>query len=539
MPAFPISKRVLRKPLGLGWSWIFLCVKKREPSEQTSKTIFRMLPAYIPYEINEGKKKMLLATIDKAVELYGVHVKCHLRHLYETGDVEFLPNASNYPNNGMLQMWVQDIAFQTRNPVRLWRIEIDGEVLRILKSRFSGNEYRLLARLVKFKHNFGPIRPTEFRREDIGATDESVEEAYRLVLDVTRHVRKHRRPPGSIGKYGWLNLSKNYCATLDLKSGLSTGAVLIVSTLKKRHRVSVPISIPEYTKNRGLVPTGAVQIHRTPDDKIEVKIAAEGKGKPIELVPDLKVGIDVGAAVPIATSDGDLLGRNFWQHIQKMDAKLAKCWKGVKTRGKTQYSHRYNKLQRQLSGYVKNEIRRMLKGYIHRVRPSVIVVEDLEDRVFANTKGFGGKRLRRLLQRVGRREFKLALNQYCEEYGIELVYVNPCYTSKGCECGYYGNDARPNQKTFHCPKCHRKGNADVHAAKRILSRCSVQGLSRSPQEPNWYSGGRKAAQEYQARLAAEHLHFCGEHWRKAGVQAPAEILGGVAEASLRAMTSVT
>ena len=71
-------------------------------------------------------------------------------------------------------------------------------------------------------------------------------------------------------------------------------------------------------------------------------------------------------------------------------------------------------------------------------------------------KGFGG--IRRQL------EYKHVW------YGSKLLAENPAYTSQKCsECGHTEADNRKSQEGFCCLKCSHAENADLNAAKNILS----------------------------------------------------------------------
>ncbi|MFS1516095.1 RNA-guided endonuclease TnpB family protein [Bacillus sp. SCS-151] len=57
------------------------------------------------------------------------------------------------------------------------------------------------------------------------------------------------------------------------------------------------------------------------------------------------------------------------------------------------------------------------------------------------------------------------------EEGIEVVYINPDYTSQRCsKCGKIDKQNRPNQSTFECQSCNFKTNADFNAARNISTK---------------------------------------------------------------------
>lgn len=58
-----------------------------------------------------------------------------------------------------------------------------------------------------------------------------------------------------------------------------------------------------------------------------------------------------------------------------------------------------------------------------------------------------------------------------KELGIEVVYINPRYTSQRCnKCGCIHEENRENQETFHCKTCGFKTNADFNAARNIAMK---------------------------------------------------------------------
>jgi putative transposase len=82
--------------------------------------------------------------------------------------------------------------------------------------------------------------------------------------------------------------------------------------------------------------------------------------------------------------------------------------------------------------------------------------------------------MNRLLSRFGKRIVNEKLKSLQELYGIEVVQVNPAYSSQECSsCGYIDKQNRKNTQEFECKACGKKVNAQVNAARNLLHRRSV------------------------------------------------------------------
>ncbi|MDI1471540.1 transposase [Thermodesulfovibrio sp. 1176] len=90
------------------------------------------------------------------------------------------------------------------------------------------------------------------------------------------------------------------------------------------------------------------------------------------------------------------------------------------------------------------------------------------------------KRMNRLIQNFGKRFVKKKLKRLQEMYGIEVIEVNPSYTSQECSsCGYVDRKNRKDTQTFECKLCGKKTNAQVNGARNILRRASLLGLIKT------------------------------------------------------------
>ncbi len=72
------------------------------------------------------------------------------------------------------------------------------------------------------------------------------------------------------------------------------------------------------------------------------------------------------------------------------------------------------------------------------------------------------------LPNFGKRYIEEKLRRLQEVYGIEVVEINPAYTSQECNsCGYIDRRNRKDTEGFECKLCGKRANAQVNSAKNI------------------------------------------------------------------------
>ena len=72
---------------------------------------------------------------------------------------------------------------------------------------------------------------------------------------------------------------------------------------------------------------------------------------------------------------------------------------------------------------------------------------------------------------------------YKIQHGVDVVYINPAYTSQTCsKCGCIGNR---KGKSFRCPECGHVENADINAAFNIAKNSYI---SQSTKERDLVEG---------------------------------------------------
>ncbi len=180
------------------------------------------------------------------------------------------------------------------------------------------------------------------------------------------------------------------------------------------------------------------------------------------------VGVDVGCKALAATSDGVMYSReNLWRRrelLKQCQSKLSKA----KNEGRD--PEYINKL-RQRIGNLHAKIERIQRDFSHKVSTTisenqVVVVEDLDVMNMIGTS----KDLNRMILEAGMSGFLSMLADKVKARGGKLIKVDPAYTSRRCSvCGHTCKRNRQSQENFLCVKCGHAENADVNAAKNILT----------------------------------------------------------------------
>ena len=187
-------------------------------------------------------------------------------------------------------------------------------------------------------------------------------------------------------------------------------------------------------------------------------------------IPGKVVAFDLGLATFLATSDGDLLGREWMEKLQRWDQVLLGIARGQQTRGLPIRTSRYRALTQRLDGFLKTEVFRIVNAWVDRVRPEKIVREALDFHRHPQLS----KRMNRLLSRFGKRYLEQALQRLEATHGIAVETREAAYSSQQCHrCGYTDEKNRSTQSVFGCRFCGNRCHADVNAARVVRDRRSV------------------------------------------------------------------
>ena len=193
------------------------------------------------------------------------------------------------------------------------------------------------------------------------------------------------------------------------------------------------------------------------------------------------VGIDLGVAKLIATSDGQVIKpKNSFKANQ---IKLAALQRQLSR--KVLFSQNWKKHNRKIQK-LHHHIANIRHDYLHKITTTIsknhamIACEDLKvanmsksasgsmEKKGKNVKAKSGLNKSILDQGWGMMVNMLEYKQQWQ--GGLLVKVNPQYTSQTCsECQHIAKENRQTQAKFECVECGHQENADINAAKNILS----------------------------------------------------------------------
>ena len=246
-----------------------------------------------------------------------------------------------------------------------------------------------------------------------------------------------------------------------------------IATLEKGKPIYIPLKANTYAEEFEGELLNYCQVVEDDDGNIEFRVVKELKKKEYIPLTD-EIAIDLGLNPLFATDKGDLFDRNFLDVLKSLDEKITKRMASLQKRNiKPRDDKKYRQYMDKLRDYLKNEMNRLLNRLIKIYRPKKIVVEMLDFR-----SPDLSKRLNRLVQNFGKKYIKQKLERLQQLYGIEIIEINPAYTSQECSsCGYVEDERnRKNTQEFECRACRNKTNAQINGAKNILKRSYLGSL---------------------------------------------------------------
>ncbi|WP_448587438.1 RNA-guided endonuclease TnpB family protein [Thermocrinis sp.] len=343
----------------------------------------------------------------------------------------------------------------------------------VLKSTLSEDDKRILLALNEQRAWFGYEKSTEIVYYHKGQKlIYQVSDWHKfLARKIFHHLLKTNRKPrfDSISMHLDIKVAK----VEEKKEGKAKSFEywLRLSTLEKGKPIYIPLKKNSYAeKVEGKFRDFVQLIYQ--EGKLRIMRVKELKKK--EYFPEThQVAIDLGLRPLMATDRGDLLGRGFLERLMQYDRKIQNRQKHLQRLGiKLRDDEKYRKLLNKLRAFLKSEINRILNRVMELYKPAKLVVEKLDFRSPELSK-----RMNRLIQSFGKRFVKEKLNRLKELFGIEIVEVNPAYTSQECSrCGYVDERNRKSTEEFECRACGKRIHAQVNGARNIGRRSSLAEL---------------------------------------------------------------
>jgi len=196
---------------------------------------------------------------------------------------------------------------------------------------------------------------------------------------------------------------------------------------------------------------------------------------------DSEIGIDAGVKCFAAFSDGTLVEgvHSFRKHEERLAREQRKLSR------KTKESNNWKKQKRKI-GKLHHRIANVRSDFLLKLSTEIsenqakVYVEGLQiknmsasakgsiDEPGRNIKAKSG--LNKSILDQGWYEFKRQLDYKLSWRGGMLAEVNPRHSSQRCSiCGHMAKENRVSQDVFRCQVCGHVENADVNAAKNILT----------------------------------------------------------------------
>jgi IS605 OrfB family transposase len=194
------------------------------------------------------------------------------------------------------------------------------------------------------------------------------------------------------------------------------------------------------------------------------------------------VGVDLGVANTVTTSDGDCLhiptiGPAEERRLVHLQRKLARQNKGSRRRARTK--HALASLHARAADRRRDWAEKASTDLVRRY--DLIVYEDLRIkdmlRSARGTLDHPGRNVRAkaaLNRRIAASAWATLVRrtrQKAQASGAQVVLVDPKHTSQTCSaCGHIAAENRPSQAVFACQTCGHEEHADINAAKNIRAR---------------------------------------------------------------------
>ena len=190
------------------------------------------------------------------------------------------------------------------------------------------------------------------------------------------------------------------------------------------------------------------------------------------------IGLDVN-------SKRMVLSNNDFYSLKRHHHRKIEHRKKMKKHRKSSYRKK-NMRKHHLENYTKDVVHKLttrIAKDLHKSGLEVLVMEDLRNLRRASSKKNGtskGKKVNYIVNSMPYRMFQTFLEYKCLDRGINVVYVDPAYTSQQCSvCGSINTKRR--KTSFRCLDCRLNLDADLNGSRNIQDRYTgLDGLQVNP-----------------------------------------------------------
>ena len=310
-----------------------------------------------------------------------------------------------------------------------------------------------------------------FSREPIKMKDIVIDdEAIILARTIARHCFKANRKPNT--RYIGLALDAKVAELSVSKEGYFDYWIKL-ATMEKGKPVYLPLKSNDYFENIDGKLANFVQINSGRNGTLSLALIKDVPSLKDAYSPKCeKLGIDIGLSCLIATSKGDIYGKDYvFEYLKKQDERITNLASRLRKLGlKPNASKKYRSIVAKVRAFLKNRVNRIINRIVERYAPKELIIEKLD---FQNQNL--GKRMNRIIGSFGKGLIRKKLESLTEEFGIKITEVHSAYTSKECSsCGYVSQKSRKNQATFICAFCGKSINADINASRCVEGRSSTR-----------------------------------------------------------------
>lgn len=248
----------------------------------------------------------------------------------------------------------------------------------------------------------------------------------------------------------------------------------------------------------GVYKQGAMQIVKNKKDKwcMLISFAFEAEKKALD--PNRVVGVDVGITNALTLQIWDkklqewdrlswrecaLDGKELIHYRQKNEARRIALLKNSKIAEENKGKAGHGRAKRiQAIDFMSEKVKNFRDTLNHKYSKYVIdfaIKNNCGCIQMEDLSGYSEGVSETLLKNWSYYDLQNKIKYKAEEKGIDITFINPCYTSLRCSnCGNINKenrDCKNNQSKFKCTICDHEENADINAAKNI-SLPNIEGL---------------------------------------------------------------